>query len=118
MWLFYAPVGLWTALLALRYGGYRTLTAANPGIPDGGVVGESKFLILSKLPAGDTIPSALIDEGEPHGLLGEEHERRASALGGADGDEEGDGDLLGVLESGAEADDGFPGHWFSFPCCR
>jgi membrane protein DedA with SNARE-associated domain len=65
MWLFYAPVGLWTALLALRYGGYRTLTAANPGIPDGGVVGESKFFILSKLPAGDTIPSALINVGEP-----------------------------------------------------
>ena len=63
MWLFYAPVAIWTAWLALRHGGYRTLTAANPGMPDGGVVGESKFEILSRLPAEWTIPSAVVEPG-------------------------------------------------------
>jgi membrane protein DedA with SNARE-associated domain len=61
MWLFYAPVAAWTAWLALRYGGYRTITSANPGMPDGGVVGESKFDILARLPSGAAIPSAAIE---------------------------------------------------------
>lgn len=60
MWLFYAPVGLWVLYLASRYRGLSTMTAANPGIPDGGTVGESKFDILSRLPADCVIPSALI----------------------------------------------------------
>jgi len=66
MWLFYAPVGLWIVGLALRYGGFRTITAANPGIADGGVVGESKFDILQRLPREWTIPSALLEEGTPN----------------------------------------------------
>jgi membrane protein DedA with SNARE-associated domain len=63
MWAFYAPVGLWVALLALKYRGLSTLTAANPGIPDGGTVGESKFAILAGLPPDVTIPSALVGTG-------------------------------------------------------
>jgi membrane protein DedA with SNARE-associated domain len=63
MWLFYLPVALWTAYLAMRYRGYRTVTAANPGMPDGGVVGESKFEILSRLPAEWIISSAIVDAG-------------------------------------------------------
>jgi membrane protein DedA with SNARE-associated domain len=39
MWLFYAPVGIWVLYLAARYRGFSTMTAANPGIPDGGTVG-------------------------------------------------------------------------------
>lgn len=42
-WLFYAPVGLSYAWLALRHRGFSLPTAANPGIPMGGLVGESKF---------------------------------------------------------------------------
>ena len=61
--LFYAPVVIATGWLAIRFGGYRTITAANPGIPDGGVVGESKFQILSQLPVEWTIPSALLQPG-------------------------------------------------------
>jgi membrane protein DedA with SNARE-associated domain len=61
MWLFYAPVGVWTAWLAFRHGGYRTITAANPGMPDGGVVGESKFAILTRLPEEWTIPTELLE---------------------------------------------------------
>jgi len=64
MWLFYAPVGVWVLYLAGRYRGLSTMTAANPGIPDGGTVGESKFDILSKLPADCVIPSALIAPGD------------------------------------------------------
>jgi membrane protein DedA with SNARE-associated domain len=60
MWLFYAPVACWIAGLALRYRGLTTITAANPGMPDGGLVGESKFDILRRLPADATIPSVLL----------------------------------------------------------
>jgi membrane protein DedA with SNARE-associated domain len=63
MWLFYGPVALWTAWLAIRHGGYRTITAANPGIADGGVVGESKFDILSRLPSEWTIPTEVVEPG-------------------------------------------------------
>ena len=63
MWLFYAPVGMWVLYLAGKYRGLSTMTAANPGIPDGGTVGESKFDILSKLPADCVIPSLLIASG-------------------------------------------------------
>ena len=63
MWLFYAPVAVWTVWLALRHGGYRTITAANPGMPDGGVVGESKFAILTRLPEAWTIPTELLEPG-------------------------------------------------------
>jgi membrane protein DedA with SNARE-associated domain len=63
MWLFYAPVGMWVLYLASRYRGLSTITAANPGIRDGGTVGESKFDILSKLPADCIVPSVLIGPG-------------------------------------------------------
>ena len=63
MWLFYAPVAIWVFLLALRHRGLSTITASNPGIPDGGVVGESKFRILSKLPSDCTIPSVFVEAG-------------------------------------------------------
>jgi membrane protein DedA with SNARE-associated domain len=49
-WLFYLPVLPWLAYLSLRYRGVLTWTAANPGIPQGGVVGESKHAILAQLP--------------------------------------------------------------------
>jgi membrane protein DedA with SNARE-associated domain len=56
MWIFYAPVGLWLVWLTIRHRGV-TMTAANPGMPDGGTVGESKFDILTSLPEDVTIPS-------------------------------------------------------------
>jgi len=63
MWLFYAPVAAWIACLSIRHRGVSTITAANPGMPDGGLVGESKFDILRKLPPDAAIPSARIDPG-------------------------------------------------------
>ena len=62
-WLFYLPVGFWITWLVLRYGGYRTLASANPGIQDGGIAGESKFDILAHLPHEWTMPSALLEPG-------------------------------------------------------
>lgn len=65
MWLFYGPVAVWIACLSIWHRGLATITAANPGMPDGGIVGESKFDILQKLPADAVIPSARLDTGEP-----------------------------------------------------
>jgi membrane protein DedA with SNARE-associated domain len=62
-WLFYLPLLPWLAWLSLRYRGVHTWTAANPGIPYGGVVGESKFAISSRLPAEVVVPSVLIRAG-------------------------------------------------------
>lgn len=64
MWLFYLPVLPWIAILALRHRGLTTVTAANPGIPHGGIVGESKHEILSHLPKEWVVPTALIPPGE------------------------------------------------------
>ena len=58
--------------------------------------------------AGDSDRRAV--DAETHGFLGEEHEGLAAGLGGADGDEVGDGDLLGVLEAGGQGDDCFVRH--------
>jgi hypothetical protein len=82
MWLFYAPVAIWVGLLALRHRGISTITASNPGIPDGGVVGESKFRILSKLPSDCTIPSAFVEGGRAahrvHSIVAHMREHRWS----------------------------------------
>lgn len=59
-WLFYLPLlpyGLW---LSLRYRGATTPTAANPAIPHGGLVGESKHAILSLLPPDVVVPWLLM----------------------------------------------------------
>ncbi len=45
----YPPVLLWILWLAVRHRSLCVVTAANPGIPASGVVGESKSLILDAL---------------------------------------------------------------------
>jgi len=69
MWLFYAPVAMWIAYLAIRFRGIGTITAANPGMPDGGTVGESKADILERLPADVTIPFVRIPPADPAGRV-------------------------------------------------
>ena len=59
----YAPVALHIIRLAWRHGGLATLTAANPGIAEGGFVGESKFQILARLPPEWTLDAILIEPG-------------------------------------------------------
>lgn len=56
-WLIYAPLFPWFARLSLRHGGPSAFTAADPSIP---LIGESKWDILSRLPADSIIPSALV----------------------------------------------------------
>lgn len=47
--IFYIPVVLYILYLGLRHRSFTLFTAANPAIPDGGVVGESKSAILQGL---------------------------------------------------------------------
>ncbi|WP_244247632.1 carboxylate--amine ligase [Leptospira yasudae] len=48
-WLFYAPLVPYIVYLTIRHKGFGTICAANPGIPLGGLVGESKEEILKNL---------------------------------------------------------------------
>jgi hypothetical protein len=61
-WFFYAPVAAWVAILAVRHRSLTVLTACNPGIPDGGFVGESKFEILTLLPEDATLPAVRLSQ--------------------------------------------------------
>ena len=49
LWVFYPPVVLWIVWLALKYRSATLFTAANPAIPAGGFIGESKTDILDCL---------------------------------------------------------------------
>ncbi|MBX3378512.1 MAG: hypothetical protein KF805_00330 [Phycisphaeraceae bacterium] len=65
-WEFWSPWAIYLLLvphfvrLALRHRSATVFTAANPGMPLGGLVGESKWDILQRLPAEAIIPSALL----------------------------------------------------------
>jgi membrane protein DedA with SNARE-associated domain len=48
-WLFYIPVGVYYAWLAIRHRSLTVPTSANPGIATGGFIGESKLEILDQL---------------------------------------------------------------------
>lgn len=50
MGLFYFPVVIYGILLAVRHRSVRAPMDANPGIPNGGILGESKAFILERLP--------------------------------------------------------------------
>lgn len=50
-WLTYLPVLAWILWLAVRHGGLTKVTAANPAMPAGGLVDESKSEILDALDA-------------------------------------------------------------------
>jgi membrane protein DedA with SNARE-associated domain len=49
-WLAYLPVLPYLLYLGLKHRSLTLFTAANPGIPSGGFVGESKSAILARLP--------------------------------------------------------------------
>ena len=82
-WMFYQPVGIYCAWLALKYRGLTVPTAANPGIFSGGMVGESKMATLkelfltspeftaeAELIVGDTLAARLRSLDEIHARLG------------------------------------------------
>ncbi|HWA55772.1 MAG TPA: alpha/beta fold hydrolase [Gemmatimonadales bacterium] len=64
-WAFYPPVVLYILWLAFRNRGLTVFTAANPAIPGGGFVGESKAAILEGLAgAGEIVaPWVLLPTG-------------------------------------------------------
>lgn len=68
-WMFYPPVVAYIAWLAVRHRGLTVFTAANPAIPDGGFVGESKSGILSNLTA---MPGRVAETTLVRGTLGAE----------------------------------------------
>lgn len=51
MWVLYPPVVCYVLWLGLRHRSFTLFTAANPGIPCGGLAGESKSQILAGFPA-------------------------------------------------------------------
>jgi membrane protein DedA with SNARE-associated domain len=63
-WVFYLPLVPWYAALSLRYRSVTVWTAANPGIPAGGIVGESKADILAQLPPDRIVPTLLVPASE------------------------------------------------------
>lgn len=63
-WLFYLPLAPWYVWLAARHRGATVWTAVNPGIPAGGVVGESKADILAQLDSRFVAPTVLVPPGE------------------------------------------------------
>jgi hypothetical protein len=62
-WATYAPVAPWILWLALRHRSPTVFTAANPGIEDGGFVGESKSAILARLPRAWVMPWTTVEPG-------------------------------------------------------
>lgn len=75
-WLFYLPVVLWCVWLAVRHRSPLAFTAANPGIPHSGLVGESKEAILRELPAEHVAAFEAI----PAGVGSEEGLRRIESF--------------------------------------
>src|SRR5438876_1652310 len=75
-YLFYPPVVAYIAYLGIRFQSWTLFTAANPAIPAGGFVGESKHQILEQLKsAAQWLPcSALLASGVPSQRLAEAEE--------------------------------------------
>jgi len=64
-WAVYLPLAPKLIYYAIRHRGIAVCTLANPAIPTGGLVGESKSHILSLLPLGHALPWALLPPGPP-----------------------------------------------------
>ncbi|MBL9135166.1 MAG: VTT domain-containing protein [Verrucomicrobiales bacterium] len=65
-WLFYAPVAAYLAWLMIRFRSLTLPLLANPGMPNAGIVGESKHAILNQLrhAAPNAVPpSTLLEPG-------------------------------------------------------
>ena len=75
-YLFYPPVVAYIAYLGIRFRSWTLFTAANPAIPAGGFVGESKHQILEQLKnAAQWLPcSTLLACGVPSQRLAEAEE--------------------------------------------
>src|SRR5208337_4804091 len=82
-YLFYPPVVAYIAYLGIKFRSWTLFTAANPAIPAGGFVGESKHQILAHLQNADPwIPRfTLLESAELAQRVGQADEfMRAHAL--------------------------------------
>ena len=83
-WVFYPPVVLYVAWLGLKHRGLTVFTAANPAIPDGGFLGESKAGILKGLaPSGIYVAHTAVipeDDSPDQKLVGVQEFLRAYAI--------------------------------------
>ncbi|GAB5520646.1 MAG: hypothetical protein RhofKO_28970 [Rhodothermales bacterium] len=110
IWAVYPPVVLYCMWLAIKHRSATVFTLANPSMPDGGLVGESKAAILTKLrPAGDAIANfAVIEWGDDidrvHRITAfmERHGYRYPVVLKPDVGERGAG--VGIIRSDAERD--------------
>src|SRR5215831_7887039 len=75
-YLFYPPVVAYIAYLGIRFRNWTLFTAANPAIPAGGFVGESKHQILEQLKNNaEWLPcSTLLAPGAPTQRISEAEE--------------------------------------------
>lgn len=78
LWVFYPPVLAWIGGLALRHRGLHVVAAANPAMPCGGLVGESKKAILDAILARE--PWVAAYELIPGNLSPEEKEAAVLAF--------------------------------------
>jgi hypothetical protein len=62
--IFYLPLIPYLLYQSVRSGGFGVITAANPVIPGGGIVGESKIQILSLVPPQFCMPTYILNEEE------------------------------------------------------
>lgn len=62
-WVLYALLVPHVLLLMIRHRSVTIFTAANPRIPLGGLVGESKWQILDRLPMHAIVPTAVVEPG-------------------------------------------------------
>jgi pimeloyl-ACP methyl ester carboxylesterase/membrane protein DedA with SNARE-associated domain len=76
-WITYTPLLLWIVWLGVRHRGLSKVTAANPAIPGGGFVGESKAEILRGLGDAPEVPPWLLLRAE---LTPDERAARARAF--------------------------------------
>jgi pimeloyl-ACP methyl ester carboxylesterase/membrane protein DedA with SNARE-associated domain len=66
LWFFYIPIVGYILYLGIRHRHWTLFTAANPAIPAGGIVGESKSDILSRLcGSGRVAPFICVGHGWP-----------------------------------------------------
>ncbi|MEE8061562.1 MAG: alpha/beta fold hydrolase, partial [Gemmatimonadales bacterium] len=67
VWLFYIPVVGYILWLGVKHRSLTLFTAANPALPDGGFVGESKAGILAALEAGAARAAGTVSAAEGGG---------------------------------------------------
>ena len=110
-WLFYLPVVGWVLWLAVRHRSLTVFTAANPGFPDGGFVGESKSDILAAIKDRSRVARTVVVEGGGGDAGGAA--AAAAAVGGDESEAGGGAEAAGGLPVVVKPDAGERGEGVS-----